>query len=69
MIKISSKADSGMEELEKDPEYMTREELEKQIAKIMKRMNQAAAELNFEAAALLRDQMIQFKKILQGLDD
>ena len=69
LIKISSKVDSGMEELEKDPEYMTREELEKQIAKIMKRMNQAAAELNFEAAAALRDQMIQFKKVLQSLDD
>ena len=69
LIKISSKADSGMEELDKEPEYMTRDELEKQIARIMKRMNQAAAELNFEAAAALRDQMIQYKKILQGLED
>nr|MBP3599047.1 excinuclease ABC subunit UvrB [Eubacterium sp.] len=69
LIKISSKADAGMEELEKDPEYMSREELEKQIRKIMKRMNQAAAELNFEAAAALRDQMIEYKKILEDLDD
>ncbi len=69
LIKISSKADAGMEELEKDPEYMSREELEKQIRKIMKRMNQAAAELNFETAAALRDQMIEYKKILEDLDD
>ena len=69
LIKISTKADSGMEDLEKDPEYMTREELDKQIRKIMKRMNQAAAELNFEVAASLRDQMIELKKILQNLDD
>ncbi len=66
LIRISSKADSGMEDLEKDPEYMTKEELEKQIRKVMKRMNQAAAELNFEAAASLRDQMIELKKALDG---
>lgn len=69
LIKISTKADSGMEDLEKDPEYMSREELEKEIQKIMKRMNQAAAELNFEAAASLRDKMVEWKKILQNLED
>lgn len=69
LIKISTKADSGMEDLEKDPEYMSREELEKEIRKIMKRMNQAAAELNFEEAAMLRDKMIEWKKILQNLED
>ncbi len=69
LIRISTKADAGMEDLEKDPEYMSREELEKQLQKIMKRMNQAAAELNFEAAAELRDKMIEWKKILQNLED
>lgn len=69
LIKISTKAESGMEDLGKDPEYMTKEELEKQIQKIMKRMNQASAELNFEAAAALRDQMIELKKILEKIDD
>ncbi len=69
LIKISTKAESGMEDLDKDPEYMTKEELEKQIQKIMKRMNQASAELNFEAAAALRDQMIELKKILEKIDD
>lgn len=69
LIKISTKAESGMEDLGKDPEYMTKEELEKQVQKVMKRMNQASAELNFEAAAALRDQMIELKKILEKLDD
>ncbi len=69
LIAISSKADSGMEDLAQDPEYMSKDELEKEIRKIMKRMNQAAAELNFEQAAMLRDQMIQYKKILQDLED
>lgn len=69
LIRISTKADSGMEDLEQDPEYMSREELEKQLQKIMKRMNQAAAELNFEAAAELRDKMIEWKKVLQNLED
>ena len=57
-----------MEELQKDPEYMSEEELQKQIAKIMKKMNQAAAELNFELAVSLRDQMIKMKKILQEME-
>ena len=68
LIRISSKADAGMEELQKDPEYMSEEELQKQIAKIMKKMNQAAAELNFELAASLRDQMIKMKKVLQEME-
>lgn len=68
LIKISTKADSGMEDLDKDPEYMSAEELEKQIRKIMKRMDQAAAELNFETAAALRDKMLELKKILQKLE-
>lgn len=65
LIRISKKAEAGIEDLEHDPEYMSVEELEKQIRKIGKRMNQAAAELNFELAAELRDKMIEWKKILQ----
>ena len=68
LIRISSKADDTMEEFKKDPEYMTKEELEKQIRKIMKKMNQAAAELNFELAASLRDQMVELKKSLQEME-
>ncbi|MDY3908227.1 MAG: excinuclease ABC subunit UvrB [Eubacterium sp.] len=67
LIRISSKAETDITETEKDPESMSREELEKAIRKIMKKMNQAAAELNFELAATLRDQMVEYKKHLQEI--
>ncbi len=47
---------------------MTKKELEKLAADIQKKMKQAAAELNFEEAALLRDKMILLKKQLQELE-
>ena len=53
---------------EKDPESMSREELEKLIGAIQKQMKKAAADLNFEAAAELRDKMIELKKQLEELD-
>ncbi len=52
--------------LDKAPEDMSREELEELIAKVEKQMRAAAAELNFEMAAELRDQMVELK---QNLDD
>ena len=54
-------------EREKDPESMSFEELQRHIAKMMKQMNQAAAELNFEKAAKLRDRMIEYKKHLEEI--
>ena len=48
----------------KDPESMSDAELEKLIGKIQKKMKQAAADLNFEAAAELRDKMAELKKQL-----
>ncbi|MCI8544232.1 MAG: excinuclease ABC subunit B, partial [Lachnospiraceae bacterium] len=54
---------------EKDPESMSRKELEKLIADVQKKMQKAAADLNFEAAAELRDKMIELKKSLQELSD
>ena len=54
---------------EKDPESMSREELEKLIAKIQKQMKQAAADLNFEAAAELRDKMAELKRQLVDMEE
>ncbi len=65
LIRITSKAEKDITEEEKDPESMSREELEKAIRKLSKRMEQAAAELNFELAAELRDKMLEYKKHLQ----
>ena len=64
LISISKAAEKADEKLAKDPESMSRQELEKLIAKVAKQMNKAAAELNFEAAAELRDQMRNLKKYL-----
>ena len=69
LIRISKKAETDITETAKDPESMSREELEIAICKIMKKMNQAAAELNFEVAAQLRDQMLLYKKHLQEIDE
>ena len=51
----------------KDPESMSRKELEKTIADIQKKMQKAAAELNFEAAAEYRDKMITLKNMLRDI--
>ena len=66
-IRISKKAGTDITEEEKDPESMSVEELQRHIAKMMKQMNQAAAELNFEKAAKLRDRMIEYKKHLEEI--
>ena len=68
LISISKEVAKEEKELEKDPESMSREELEKLIGEVHKQMKKAAAELNFEAAAMLRDQMISLKKYLQETD-
>ena len=68
LISISKAVAKEEKELEKDPESMNREELEKLIGEVQKQMKKAAAELNFEAAATLRDRMISLKKYLQEMD-
>ena len=68
LISISKAVAKEEKELEKDPESMSRDELEKLIGEVHKQMKKAAAELNFEAAATLRDQMISLKKYLQEMD-
>ncbi len=67
LISISKKAAAEELRMEKDPESMSREELEKLIGDVTKKMKKAAAELNFEAAAELRDKMTELKKHLQEM--
>ncbi len=54
---------------EKDPESMDRKELEKLIIKVEKQMRQAAADLNFEMAAELRDKMVELKTKLREIEE
>ncbi|NBH81567.1 excinuclease ABC subunit UvrB [bacterium C-53] len=65
LISISKAVAKEEYELAKDPESMDPKELEKLISQLQKKMKQAAAELNFEAAAELRDKMILLKKHLK----
>ena len=65
---ISKEVAKTQKQLENDMESMSREELEELIGKIQKQMKAAAADLNFEMAAELRDQMIELKKNLEELD-
>ncbi len=67
LISISKAAETAAMKIEKDPESMSRRELEKLIAKVKKQMQAAAAELNFEAAVELRDQMRELMKHLEEL--
>ncbi|MBE5901032.1 MAG: excinuclease ABC subunit UvrB [Lachnospiraceae bacterium] len=68
LISITKKVAEEEARFEKDPESMNRKELEKCIADVKKQMNRAAADLNFEAAAELRDQMLSLRKMIEELD-
>ena len=68
LISISKKVAKQEKMLEKDPESMSREELEKLVKDLNKQMKKAAADLDFETAAELRDKMIEIKKHLQEID-
>lgn len=69
LISISKAVAETEEKLEKDPESMSRKELENLIKKVQKQMQAAAADLNFEIAASLRDKMLELKKSLEELDE
>ena len=64
VISISKTVAKAEQILEKDPESMSKKELEKVIAGVEKQMKTAAADLNFELAAELRDTMVELKKNL-----
>ena len=68
LIAISKKVAAEEMEFDKDPESMSRKELEKLIGDIQKKMKKAAAELNFEAAAEYRDKMVTLKNMLREID-
>lgn len=68
LISISKVVAQEEVKFEKDPESMSRKELEKLIAEVQKKMQKAAADLNFEAAAELRDKMMELKKTLLDLE-
>ncbi len=68
LIRISKKVAQSELKMAKDPESMSKEELEIVIKDISKQMRKAAADLNFEAAAELRDKMIELKQKYQELE-
>ena len=69
LITVSKAVAETEAKLKKDPESMNHKELTKLITKVEKQMREAAASLNFEQAAELRDKMIELKKNLEELDD
>ena len=69
LIKISDDHEEESTGYEKDMESMSKKELKEVIERLSKKMNQAAAELNFEMAAQLRDELKEFKIAYQEYDD
>ncbi|WP_310601632.1 excinuclease ABC subunit UvrB [Anaerosporobacter sp.] len=67
LISISKRVDKEMYDMDKDYESMSKKELEAVLKKITKEMHKAAAELNFEMAAQLRDKLLELKKHLNEI--
>ncbi len=65
LISISKKAEKITNAIEKGPESMSPEELKKVIARLTKQMHTAAAELDFETAAEIRDKIVGLKQFLE----
>ena len=68
-FKLGLQLYSVRDEMEKDMESMSADELKKEIADVTKQMKKAAADLNFELAAQLRDRMVELKKHLHEVED
>ena len=68
LIAISKASETHPEKEEKDLESMSKKELQKLEKELQKKMNQAAVELNFEEAVVLRDRLLEVKKMLLDLE-
>ena len=68
LIAISKAVENDCFADTKDPESMDEKELKKLSKELEKKMRQAAAELNFEEAARLRDRMVEVKKLLLDME-
>ncbi len=68
LISISKTIAKEEQRFEKDPESMSKEELQKLVKEVEKQMKRAAADLNFEAAAELRDRMVELKTKIRDFD-
>ena len=68
LITISKAVENDSFADTKDPESMDEKELKKLLKELEKKMRQAAAELNFEEAARLRDRMVEVKKLLLDME-
>lgn len=64
LIAISKAANEGGIKLDKDIESMSKKELEKLIGELNKKMHRAAADLNFEEAAQIRDRITEIRKTM-----
>lgn len=69
LIAVSKKVAAEEVRMEKDPESMSEKELEKLAKELTKQMKKAAAELNFEAAAELRDKLVEIKRMMKEDDE
>ena len=68
LIAISKAAENDIRDIGKDIESMDARELNKLTKELQKKMHKAAAELNFEEAAVLRDRMMEIKKMLLDME-
>ena len=68
LISISKAVEADDKQFKKEPESMDEKELKKLSGELERKMHQAAAELNFEEAARLRDRMVVIKKMLLDLE-
>ena len=69
LISISEAADKSEDSFVKDAESMSYKELNAAIRKLMKQMHSAVAELDFEKAAMLRDKIMELKKMIQEIEE